>query len=269
MELEAARQMSNANTYDIDDLTLDEVSAVDDPANQLSLMALWKRAPEPQGDDVMDINEIKKSLEASDAKVTDLTKSNADLQKSLDAAKAEKEALMKALEGADITVEAKDGEFSVAKAAEPEYIDVDGEKVLKSTVPAPLLKRMEAQAADIAELKKAASDATLAKRAEQMFPNLGGSAAEKGALVKMLDGLEGDEKTSLEKSLKAADAAVAKMFNEVGDGSAKTSEASEQLDAMVAKHAEENNVTKAVAYTTVVKSGEGRKLLLKSRAEAN
>lgn len=257
-----------AKTFEIEGLELDEVSAVDTPANQLSLMALWKRASKPQGDDIMNIEELTKRLEDTESQVETLTKA-ADAAKK--AAEARMEALTKALGDVGVTVAEKDGAFSVEveKAAEPEYIEVDGEKVLKSSVPAPLLKQLQKQAADIKALQDKDARVTLSKRAEKEFPHLGGTPEQKAELVKMLDNLEGDAKSALEKSLKAADAAVAKMFDEVGNASNEPSDVQKELDAMVSKYAEEKSVSKSVAFAEVTKSGKGRELLVKTRSEAH
>lgn len=263
-----ANKPEKPKTYSIEGLELDEVSAVDTPANQFSLMALWKRASKPQGDDIMNIEELTKRLEDTESQVETLTKAADKAKADADKAMAD---LTKALGDAGVTVVAKDGAFTVevAKADEPEYIEVDGEKVLKSAVPAPLLKQLQSQAADIAFLKAKDVNAQLAKRAEKEFPHLGGAPEQKAELVKMLDALEGDAKSALEKSLKAADAAVAKMFDEVGNASNEPSDVQKQLDQMVEKHASDNNVTKAVAFAEVTKSGEGRKLLVATRSTAN
>ena len=60
----------------IRDLELDEVSAVDNPANPLSVMALWKKAEtKVQGEDDMNVEELTKRLEDTETKVEALTKS--------------------------------------------------------------------------------------------------------------------------------------------------------------------------------------------------
>ena len=262
----------NEETYEIEGLELDEVSAVDQGANPFAVMALWKRAPK-QGDTSMNIEELTKRLETTEASVEALTKKADDAQKELDAAQAKASAISKALEAAGVTLTEDNGTFvaEVAKAEnkDEEFVMIDGEKVAKSAVPAPILKQLETQKAQIDALVEKDAKAELAKRAEEMFPNLGGTASEKGTLVKMLDGLTGDEKAAMEKSLKAADAAVAKMFDEVGGNTNEPSSTQTELDGMVAKYASEKGVTTQVAFTEVTKAGKGRELLLKTRAEAN
>lgn len=262
-------KIKKAASFTLEDLSLDEVSAVDNPANPLAIMALFKSADKTQGDNVMDVNELTKRLEETEGKVESIQKAADDAKTAQEAAEAKLEALTKALGDADIAVEENDGAFTVAKAEEPEYIEVDGERVLKSAIPGPLLKRLEAQDEVLKSLQAEREMEKLTKRAEQMFPNLGGSATEKAEIVKMLDGLSGDAKTSLEKSLKAADAAVAKMFDEVGGNSATESDSQKELDSLVAKYASENSVTNPAAYAEVTKAGRGRELLLAIRKEAN
>jgi hypothetical protein len=248
-------------------LELDEVSAVDSPANPLSLMALWKRATH-QGEVQMNLEELTKRLEETESKVEELVKAEAAAVERAQKAEAELGAVEKALADAEIKVTKSDKGVAIEKAIDPEYIDIDGERVLKSSVPAPLLKRLESQDAAIRALTEQSARADLAKRAEELFPNLGGKPEEKAELVKMLDALSGDAKTALEKSLKAADAAVAKMFREVGEVAKADTDEKKELDAMVAKHAQDTGVSKAIAFAEVTKSGRGKELLLKTYTES-
>lgn len=259
-----------SDSFKLEDLDLDEVSAVDDPANPLSLMALFKRHKPKHGENPMNIEELTKRLEDTEGLVQDLEKERDDAVEKAATSESEVDAIKKALEAEGVSIVEVDGQFTVEKAEEPEYIEVDGEKVEKSLLPTPVLKRLEAQQAQIDALVKRGEMAELAKRAEAAFPHLAGKPEEKAHLVKMLDDLEGPAQSALEKALKAADAAVSKMFDEVGDADHEDlSDAQKKLDALVAKYAEEKSVASETAFAEVTKSGEGRSLLLETRNSAN
>lgn len=171
-----------------------------------------------------------------------------------------------ALKAADAKIE--DGKLVVEKAAEPEYIDIDGERVLKSAIPAPMLKRMEKQEADLAELKKARELETLAKRASAEVPNLGGSDEAKGQLLKAIDALGKETAAELHRALKAADAAVSKMFEEVGkSGADEEGTATSDLRKMADAYATEHSVSFESAFAEVTKTKRGKELLAASRSE--
>ena len=270
----------NKNQGKLENLEINEVSAVDAPANPFAMMVLWKKRDKTIGDNDMNIEELTKRLEETETAMETLIKAlgeagvtveKKDGEYSIAKAVDINETLIKALGEAGVTVEEKDGEFTVTKAKdeEPEYVEIDGERVLKSAVPAPILRQLETQSTEIAALKKKGEDEALAGRAEKMFPNLGGTPVEKSCLVKMLDDLGEKERATMEKSLKAADAAVAKMFDEIGGNTAEDSDAQKELDGLVQKHMEDKNVTKAVAFSEVTKSGRGRQLLVETRSEAN
>lgn len=172
--------------------------------------------------------------------------------------------LTKALDDAGHTVEINGADVKVTKAEEPEYIDIDGEKVLKSAIPAPLLKQLEAQAERVAKLEEKDERESLAKRAEEAYPNLAGSPVQKGQLVKAVDSISDEEtRGAVEDALKAADAAVGKLFDMVGDpeGGDDTETAHDKLTKMAEAAVEEgkyDSVSKA--YAAIAASPEGREI---------
>lgn len=221
--------------FNLLDLELEEVSLVDSPANKSATIALFKR------DSNMD-EEIKKALAdaetnlatavakaAEDAtKITELTTQVDTLTKSL----AEKVVLEKA----------------------EDTIDVGGEKIAKSLIPAPILKRLE-------EVAKAEELTVLAKRADEVIPNVRGTAEQRGKLVKSI----GEDKELL-AILRAVDAMFAKSFTEIGEkGDATLVEAKDKLDKMAKDYATENKMTFEKAYTAVIKTDEGKALLKETR----
>lgn len=253
--------------FDLEDIELMELSLVDVPANQHASVVLWKRfgymdgvkpdlqGPTGKGDGSVTVDELTKKLEAFQSQVTDLTKR-------AETAEAAAEALTKSAE--DAGLEIADGK--IVKRQDPEYVEIDGEKVEKSLVPAPVLKALEKAAADIAKMQEAAEEATLAKRGETELPNLAGTGLVKGRLLKAA---EGD--AELLAALKAADKVMEGQYEEKGDGKMDDdmNEPAKKLDRMAAEYATAKGVSNEVAFAEVTKAGEGYDLLRKMRETAN
>lgn len=239
------------------DLQLDEVSLVDSPANKSATVALFKRdntmtdetdkeelekakshdpateveTPEEDATDTM--SEAEEAMPKPKKKKT-MTKSAREVE-----LEAEVERLTKALEEKE----------EVSKAAE--MIEVDGEMIAKSAIPAPILKKLE-------EVQKAQEVAELHKRAETDLPNFKGTVEQRGKLLKSI----GND-AELLTLLKAADAAFAGLFQEIGktDADAGLLTAEEKLDTLVKNYQEEKKVNFYKAYEAVVKTAEGKALL--------
>ena len=260
--------------YRLSGITLDEVSVVDRPAAAMAKIALFKRddmtdeqkakmkeymdkgmseeeamkACMKKGGD-MDPEELAKRLEELEGQVADLTKKAEELEE-----------LKKAADEAGFDV--ADGKL--AKRATPEYIEIEGEKIEKSAVPAAILKALEAKDAELAKAKAKEAEVALAKRGAEVLPHLAGTDLAKGKLLEAV----GDNEELL-KSLKAADAAIAKAMEEIGaNPMSDEASATFRLNKMASDYAAENKVPFETAYAEVTKSGEGRRLMDESRAEA-
>lgn len=254
-------------SYDLEDIELMELSLVDTPANQHASVVLWKRfgytdcvkpempGPVEKGDGSVTVEELTKTLEGLQTQVADLTKRAQD-------AEAAVEALTKSAEDAGLDI--ADGK--IVKRAEPEYVEIDGDKVEKSLVPAPVLKALEKAAADIAKMKAQAEEVELAKRGETELPHLAGTALAKGRLLKAL---EGD--AELLAAIKAANKAMEGEYQEKGEGKLDDDMADpvKKLDRMARDYAAANAVPFETAYDLVTKSGDGFELLRKLRTTAN
>jgi hypothetical protein len=281
--------------FKLSGIKLQEVSLVDIPAAKGATIAVWKRGDDKdkykalthaqkvrmkklmdggmdegaaykaaisateKGGSAMDAKELEKQVAALSTQVADLTKRADD-------AETREAALTKAAMDAGLTVEkADDGTYTVTKAADPEYIEMDGEKVLKSAVPAPLLKRLEAQEAEIAKMQAREHEANLAKRGAAELPNLAGSDLSKGKLL----ALASDDEDVM-KSLKAADAAMAAAFIEKGTNPLQDeSSATSQLHKRASDIAKAKGTSFEIAYSELVQTAEGASLVERSRAEAN
>ena len=151
---------------------------------------------------------------------------------------------------------------SIEKKAEEEMMDIDGEMVAKSDIPAPVLKALEAAAVAKREHEIEKADLELTKKAEEVLPHF-----ETGAAKSLLKSFSEDD--GIMETLKAADAAFAASMQEFGksdvDGEFATS--ADKLDALVKSYMDENQLKKsefAKAYAAVAKTDEGRTLINKS-----
>jgi uncharacterized membrane-anchored protein YhcB (DUF1043 family) len=151
---------------------------------------------------------------------------------------------------------------SIEKKAEEEMMDIDGEMVAKSDIPAPVLKALEAAAVAKREHEIEKADLELTKKADEILPHF-----ETGAAKSLLKSFSEDEATMV--MLKAADAAFEASMQEFGksdvDGEFATS--ADKLDALVKSYMDENQLKKsefAKAYAAVAKTDEGKALITKS-----
>ena len=201
----------------------------------------------------MDPQELAEKLEALEGQVADLTKR-------AEGAEAELDALQKAADEAGFDVE----EGKLTKRADPEYVEIEGERFEKSAIPATVLKALEAKETELAKAKAEQEEVALAKRGASELPNLAGSDLAKGKLLAVV----GEDEDVL-KALKAADAAMKKQMEEIGvnpmnDGASATF----RLNKMATDYAETHKVPFETAYAEVTKNGEGKFLMDEARAEA-
>ena len=191
-------------------------------------------------------DDVDKSEEAT-AEEIDLDTLKADVE----ALKADNERLRKGLIDNGYVIKAD----AIEKKAEVEMMEVEGEMVVKSDIPAPVLKALEAAAVEKADIE-------LTKRAEEALPHFDTAVAK--SLVEKF----ADEEIIME-ALKAADAAFEAAMQEFGksdvDGEFATS--ADKLDALVKSYMDDNQLKKseyAKAYAVVAKTEEGKSLINKS-----
>ena len=203
----------------------------------------------------MDPQELAEKLEALEGQVDDLTKR-------AEGAEAELDGLKKAADEAGFDI---DEEGKLTKRADPEYIEVEGERFEKAAVPATILKALEAKEAELAKAKAEQEEVALAKRGAEELPHLAGTDVAKG---KLLAAVDGDE--DVLKALKAADAALKKQMEEIGANPLNDeASATFRLNKMATDYAKEHNVPFETGFAEVTKSGEGASLMAEARAEAN
>ena len=199
-------------------------------------------APEP-----VEVDKAEEVEEAPEAVEVDVEALKADVE----TLKAENERLRKGLIDNGYVIKAE----AIEKKAEVEMLEVEGEMVVKSDIPAPVLKALEAAAVEKADIE-------LTKRAGEALPHFSVDVAK--ALVAKFA-----EEEAIMEALKAADAAFEAAMQEFGksdvDGEFATS--ADKLDALVKSYMDDNQLKKseyAKAYAAVAKTDEGKSLINKS-----
>ena len=251
-------------------LELEEVSLVDMGDDPLAKVAIFKSSPEGEhmeNDTTEDLEkgmkeekkiEIEVDGEDDEEEMMDEEGNKKPTRKSWKAEAQSLEEVNKMLLEEIETLKSEVGKLEAetlekAKPAE-ETIEVGGEFVAKSAIPAPVLKQLE-------ELQKAREGEELRKRAEKVLPNFKGTADERGKLLKSI----GEDETLL-AILRAADAAFAGIFQEVGKTDAENDlkTAADKLNDMVKFRQEEKKEDFYKAYAAVIKTAEGKSLLLET-----
>lgn len=240
----------------ITDLILDEVSLVADPANPEANVALFKTGEDMDYETKM--AEMADELEKAKA---DLAKANEDLEKMKD----DKETVEKSLNSLTESVTALGFEITetgLEKAAEEVYLEIEGERIAKSTIPAPILKALEEKEEALQKAAETAAYEDLRKRATESFPNLGGTEDTRAQLLKALEVLPEGTRDEVLQVVKAADKALAKAYTEEGvaPNAESMSDPEEALNKMAHKYAKANKVTFHQGYGAVIKSAEGKAL---------
>lgn len=233
-------------------LQLTELSLVKRGANQHAKAPIFKTA---KGENIMSENVIKMSDEWMKKLKPYLDKGmtndeamkayEAEMKSSADTLKSENDTLRKALldNGFKVT---KNG---VEKKAEEEYIEVNGEKVAKSAIPAPVIKALEE-----AEIQK--KQANINKRAES-FPNI------KQDVAKTLVEFDFDQDEELLNFLRAVDAMFGKAMKEDGETTvdADMESAEDKINKMAKEYAKEHKTSFEKGYEAILKTPDGRALL--------
>ena len=250
-------------------LHLEELSLVDRPANAQAMVSLFKRDNSEE--------EVTKMTEEMEAKVkaymeekgcgrSEAMKSfgydEAEKAEETPAEEVEVEETAKAeevnpleaeVEALKAEIEELNKSASLEKA--DDMLEVSGEMVSKSDIPAPVLKALESAAIEKADI-------ALTKRAEEALPHFD-LAVAKSLVEKFSDSEE------IMVALKAADSAFEASMQEFGksDVDGEFASSQDKLDALVKSYMDDNQLKKSEylkAYAQVAKTDEGKSLINKT-----
>ncbi len=250
-------------------LHLEELSLVDRPANAQAMVSLFKRDNSEE--------EVTKMTEEMEAKVkaymeekgcgrSEAMKSfgydEAEKAEETPAEEVEVEETAKAeevnpleaeVEALKAEIEELNKSASLEKA--DDMLEVSGEMVSKSDIPAPVLKALESAAIEKADI-------ALTKRAEEALPHFDLVVA-KSLVEKFSDSEE------IMVALKAADSAFEASMQEFGksDVDGEFASSQDKLDALVKSYMDDNQLKKSEylkAYAQVAKTDEGKSLINKT-----
>jgi hypothetical protein len=253
-------------------LQLTELSLVDRPANAQAMVSLFKRdTSQEELTKMTDEMEAKvkaymdkkgvgreEAMKAMDMYKADEAPEVNPLEAEVVALKADNEMLRKGLIDNGYVISAE----AIEKKSEEEMMDIEGEMVVKSDIPAPVLKALQAAIADKATHALEKADIELTKRAGDTLPHFDVDVAKS-----LVDKFYDDEK--IMEALKAADAAFDASMQEFGksDVDGDFTSPTDKLDALVKSYMDDNQLKKsdfAKAYAAVAKTDEGKSLINKS-----
>lgn len=205
----------------IKEFRLDEISAVDYPAQEGARAVIMKRDGNREADEVAEIAEITKRAEAAEAKVVELTKRLEDAE-------------------------------ALAKRADDEILKVGDAEIRKSVAGPEMFALLKSQAAEVAKARDEAELTALAKRASTEFGALPGVDVMKARVLKAASAMPEDVSKALTEMLTAGNAAMKLGFEKAGMGRvAPVGSATEELDTMAKARASKDGISYAKAYDLV------------------
>lgn len=276
--------------FNVTDLELIELSLVDEPANPAARVVMFKRdtstdeqkiqeliaggmAEAEARDQVArmrrnegagpagDLDKGAVSMSDQEKRLEDLEAANKRLEASVDA-------LVKSFEGEGYVVQIADSAVTVEKRKPEDYIEVGGEMVLKSALPASVLAVITKQAEALSEVNKKLEAEELSKRVSAEIPHLSGDAVTKGAVLKAIDAIADEAvRKAAHAMLKGANAVASRLTREFGTVAPQETDAMTELNKMAEDYAAEKKVTFAKAFAEVTKTGRGAELFAKRNAQ--
>ena len=275
--------------FNVTDLELIELSLVDEPANPAARVVMFKRAA-PDDDKIQELidggmpeaearDQVARmrrnkgagptgDLGKGDLSMSDQEKRLEELEAANKRLEASRDALVKSLEGEGYVVQIADDAVTVEKRKAEDYIEVSGEAVLKSALPASVLAMISKQAGELAEVTKKLEAEELVKRVSAEIPHLAGAPAMKGAVLKAVDAIADDEiRKAAHAMLKGANTLASKLTREFGTVAPEETDAMSELNKMAEDYAVEKKVTFAKAFAEVTLTGRGAELFAKRNVQ--
>jgi hypothetical protein len=156
-----------------------------------------------------------------------------------------------------------------------ESFEMDGETISKSVVGEAAYKLLKAQGAKMEALEKQAADdraiakeerdarilKELSEEAVQLWPNLPGTAVEKGETLRVIRALPENLQKAQMAMLAAGNVSSSKLFKEAGHGGQGDDlDANGKLTKLAKEHAEKTGVDFHKAYTEILDTPVGKQL---------
>ena len=162
----------------------------------------------------------------------------------------------------------------VSKGADETFQMEDGTVVAKSVVGdtaflmlksmTSRLEKAEGETAKAQQIAKEERDARILKElseeADKLWPNLPGTALEKGKLLQSIRSLPEELQKSHMEMLNSGNSSNAVLFKEHGGNGGEAGSAEEKLKKMAEEHATKTGVNFHKAYSTIIDTPEGKKL---------
>jgi len=272
--------------YNVTDLELIELSLVDEPANPAARVVMFKRDMMRDEDKIKELIAGGMSEDEARDQVARMRRSKgagptgdrgkggqsmSDQEKRLDELEAANkrlessvDALVKSLETEGYVVQIADEAVTVEKRKAEDYIEIGGETILKTALPASVLSVISKQADELAAVNKKLEAEELTKRVTAEIPHLSGDAAVKGAVLKAIDAIADETvRKAAHAMLKGANAVASKLTREFGAVAPQETDAMTELNKMAEDFAAEKKVTFAKAFAEVTKTGRGAELFAK------
>lgn len=222
-------------------LILNEVSAVDQGANQKANFLMFKS----KGTKAMTPSEIEKKLSESESALTKANATVESLTADIAKSKTEIETISKSLEAANAEIAKRDEEIA----------------------------KRDSQ---IKELVEKAEQAALISEVQKMFPHTKGTDIEKAAVLKSVHAIsdEAVRKNALE-ALNQAEAFAASFAKKTGSSPSSGDEDmvedakgyKKKFDSLVQKNMKETGANRSNAISSVLKTEEGKKLYESAKAK--
>lgn len=266
--------------FNVTDLELIELSLVDEPANPAARVVLFKNYDKMSDDDKM--KELIQSGMTEDEAKAEMARMKrakgkpmmtqeqrlAELESAKKRLDGTVDALVKSLEGEGFVVQIADNSVIVEKRAAEDYIDIGGETILKSALPAGVLAVIAKQSDDLALVTKKLAAEDLAKRVSAEIPHLAGDVMVKGAMLQALDGIADEAvRKAAHAMMKGANSVASKMTREFGFVAPQETDVMTELNKMANDYAAENKVTFAKAFADVTRTGRGAELFSKRNSQ--
>ena len=213
----------------------------------------------PHTKEIADLTKSVENLTANLAKASKFGSLN-DIEKSFYATLDEdNQALFLEKSGSE-----RQEEITASTASDPViYKSLDGSEFRKSDNPQLIIsaKRADALEKRLNSALEKTENQEFSKRAENELCHLPGTLEEKIATLKAIEAIPNENlrKKSLDM-IKANNSNMSKAFENHGITKAEITNANSQLDNLAKKYAEDNGVTFAKAYSSVVNTLEGQKL---------